>query len=95
MKCRAQQQAKFAGPSSPPPHLLCTLQLFWPKHSSKTSATLSLAMQVLNVLPEDPELQLNLARQIIHHSLTNKARQSQAFVMTPADDVATLLQPQP
>lgn len=52
-------------------------------------------MQVLNVLPEDPELQLNLARQIIHHSLTNKARQSQAFVMTPADDVATLLQPQP
>ena len=31
-------------------------------------------MQVLNVLPEDPELQLNLARQIIHHSLTNKVR---------------------
>ena len=33
-----------------------------------------MAVQVLNVLPEDPELQLNLARQIIHHSLTSKAR---------------------
>ncbi len=54
------------------PQLLCTPQLCCPNHIGKAPVR-----SVLNVLPEDPELQLNLARQIIHHSLTNKVRQSQ------------------